>query len=240
MLIENLTSDEFLDGLKRTRTVLIPFGATEGHGSHLPLGTDSFQAMDVCRIVAQQRGLFVAPPIFYGVCRSSAQLPGTITIRTETLKALVMDIVTALYHQGLRNFIILSGHAGGIHNATLQDAGECLLQALEEARIAVVTEYDLAAGEGQGLVETPGDAHAGEIETSRMLATRADLVKGLSPAEFPSFPRHILVRNKSSYWPGGVWGDPGKASAEKGRKIEQLVVETLDRLVTALEGFVEK
>lgn len=240
MLVENMTSDEFLEGLKNTRTVLLPIGATEGHGSHLPLGTDSFQAMDVCQLVAQRRNLFVAPPVLYGVCRSSAQLPGTLSIRTETLKALVMDIVTALYRQGLRNFIILSGHAGGIHNATLQDAGECLLQTLEEARIAVVTEYDLAAGEGQEIVETRGDAHAGEIETSRMLATRSDLVKGLSRAEFPNFPRHILVRNKSSYWPGGVWGDPGKASAEKGRKIEQLVVEALDRLVTALESFVVK
>lgn len=239
MIIEEMTSTEFVEGLERTRTVLLPVGATEGHGSHLPLGTDSFQAADVCRLLATRRRLFVAPTLPYGVCRSSSQLPGTLTIRTETLKALAMDIVRALYQQGLRNFIILSGHAGGTHNATLLDAGECLMAELDEARVAVVTEYSLAAGEGQDIVATRGDAHAGEIETSRMLATRSHLVKGLSPAEFPSFPRHILVRNKQRYWPGGVWGDPSKASAEKGRRIEALVVDALDRLVIELEGFVE-
>lgn len=239
MIIEDMTSAEFLDGLKQTRTVLVPVGATEGHGPHLPLGTDSFQATDVCRLLARRRMLFVAPSITYGVCRSSSQLPGTLTIGTETLKALVMDVVRALYRQGLRNFIILSGHAGGTHNATLLDAGECLLAELAEARMAVVSEYSLAAGEGRDIIETPGDAHAGEIETSRMLATRPHLVKGSAVAEFPSFPQHILVRNKQHCWQGGVWGDPSKASAEKGRRIETLVVNALDRLVTALESFDE-
>ena len=49
MFIEEMTSEAFLVGLDKTRTVLIPVGATEGHGAHLPLGTDSFQALDVCR-----------------------------------------------------------------------------------------------------------------------------------------------------------------------------------------------
>ncbi len=235
-----MTSAEFDAGLKLTRTVLIPVGATEGHGPHLPLGTDSFQAMDACSLLAKRRSLFVAPPLLYGVCRSSAQLPGTLSIRTETLKALVVDVVRALYRQGLRNFVILSGHAGGTHNATLLDAGESLLHELPEARIAVVSEYSLAAGAGRDIIETAGDSHAGEIETSRMLAARPHLVKGSARAEFPAFPSHILVRDKLRFWPGGVWGDPSKASPDKGRQIEALVVDALDRLVSELEGSVER
>lgn len=239
MVIEEMNSQDFLDGLAKTRTVLVPVGATEGHGVHLPLGTDSFQAIDVCRRLAERRALFVAPPIHYGVCRSTSQHPGTLSLRTETLKSLVMDVVEALYRQGLRNVVVLSGHAGGTHNAALLDAGECLLGVLPELRIAVVTEYDLAAGEGRGLIETAGDSHAGEIEVSRMLATRPQLVGEGATEDYPRFPKHILVRNKQYYWPTGVWGDPTKASADKGRKIEAIVVNALERLVVDLERFVE-
>lgn len=239
MIIEEITSQEFLVGLTKTRTVLIPVGATEGHGAHLPLGTDSFQALDVCKRLAERRTIFVAPIISYGVCRSTAQHPGTLSLRTETIKCLVTDIVEALYRQGLRNFVVLSGHAGGIHNATLLDAGECLLSLLPDAKIAVVTEYDLAAEEGKELIETAGDSHAGEIEVSRMLATRPHLVKEGAVEAYPTFPEHILVRNKQAYWPSAVWGDPCKASADKGRQIEEVVVEALEKLVIELEEFVE-
>jgi creatinine amidohydrolase len=239
MIIEEITSSDFLGGLEKTRTVLIPVGATEGHGAHLPLGTDSFQAIDVCRRLAERRRVFVAPPILYGVCRSTSQHPGTLGLRTETLKSLVLDITESLYRHGLRNFVLLSGHAGGTHNATLLDAGERLLERLPEARIAVVTEYELASGEGRGLIETAGDAHAGEIEASRMLATRPYLVKEGAVEDYPRFPKHILVRNKHYFWPSGVWGDPTKASPEKGAQIEKIVVNALDRLVTDLEAFVE-
>ena len=239
MIIEEITSQDFQEGLKQTLTVLVPVGATEGHGAHLPLGTDSFQAIDVCRCLSERRPVFVAPPILYGVCRSTSQHPGTLSIRTETLKSLLVDVIGALYRQGLRNFLVLSGHAGGTHNATLLDAGECLLGMLPESKIAVVTEYDLAAGEGKGLIETVGDSHAGEIEASRMLATHPHLVKEGAQEDYPRFPKHILVRNKQHYWASGVWGNPTKASAEKGEKIEAIVVNALDRLVTELEGFVE-
>lgn len=236
MLIEDITMPEFIAGLAQTRTVLIPFGATEEHGRHLPLGTDTFQAADVCRLLATRRPVFVAPSIPYGVCRSTGDHPGTVSISTETLKALTCDVVRSLYRQGLRNMVLLSGHAGGTHNATLLDAGEGLLRELPELRIAVATEYALAYGEGRGLIETPGDAHAGEIETSRMLATRPHLVKGTSPAEEPVFPKFILVRDKQRYWPGGVHGDPSRADSEKGRRIEELVVAALERLVEDLEN----
>lgn len=239
MIIEEITSRDFLEGLKQTQTVLIPVGATEGHGAHLPLGTDSFQAIDVCRRLSERRSVFVAPPVLYGVCRSTSQHPGTLSISTETLKALLVDIVRVLYNQGLRNFVLLSGHAGGTHNATLVDAGELLLATLTESKIAVVTEYDLVVAEGEAIVETSDDSHAGEIEVSRMLATRSHLVKEGASEDYPSFPKHILVRNKMHFWPSAVWGDPTKGSAEKGLRIEELVVKALDRLVTELEDFVE-
>lgn len=239
MIIETMTMVEFEEGLKRTRTVYVPFGAVEEHGSHLPLSTDTIQAYEVGKKAALQIPLFVAPPVHYGSCRSTSCHPGTISITTATLKSLMKDIVRSLYTQGMRNFIILTGHAGGSHRMALQDAGEELLLEIPDIRIAVVTEYELASREGKGIIETEGDAHAGEIETSRILHTHPHLVKGAGEREYPSFPPGILVRNKRKYWPNGVWGDPTKATAEKGKRLEELVVKKIVELVTALEQLQE-
>lgn len=230
---------EFSSGLTKTQTVIIPYGSVEEHGQHLPLDTDTMQAVCVAHRLARRRDIFVAPPIHYGVCRSTFNHPGTLSITTKTLKLLTLDVVAALYRQGLRNFILLSGHAGGTHMATLTDAGEEVLKRYDDAKIAVVTEYMLAAESGRHLLETPGDAHAGEIETSRILHSHPELVKGLSPREFPQFPKGLLVRDKQRFWPGGVWGDPAKASAEKGRRIEDLVVDKLDELADQIERWCE-
>jgi len=239
MIIETMTMVEFEEGLKRTQTVFIPFGSVEEHGSHLPLSTDTIQAYEVGKKAAQQIPLFVAPPIHYGSCRSTSCHPGTISITTATLKALMKDIVRSLYAQGMRNIIVLTGHAGGSHRMALQDAGEELLPEIPDIRIAVVTEYELASREGKGIIETEGDAHAGEIETSRILHTHPHLVKGAGEREFPSFPTGILVRNKRKFWQNGVWGDPTKATAEKGKCLEELVVKKIVELVIAIEQFQE-
>ena len=239
MIIEELTMPEFLEGLTRSRTVYRPFGSVEEHGSHLPLSTDTIQAYEVGKKAAQQIPLFVAPPLHYGNCRSTSGHPGTISIRTETLKLFLKDIVRSLHGQGLMNFIVLTGHAGGAHRMALQDAGEELLTELPLIRMAVVTEYDLAVNEGRAIIETPVDAHAGEIETSRILHYNPELVKGTSSEEYPSFPMGILVRNKRLFWPGGVWGNPSKATAEKGRRLEELVVAKVVALVKALAEFEE-
>ncbi len=239
MIIEDMTMSEFEEGLKRTRTVLIPFGSVEEHGSHLPLSTDTIQAYEVGKGAAKLIPLFVAPPVHYGCCRSTSQHPGTISITSSTLKKLMKDIVRSLHSHGLMNFIILTGHAGGTHRMALQDAGEELISEMCDIKLAVVTEYDLVKHEGRGLIETDGDAHAGEIETSRIMHSHPHLVKGSSEREFPEFPAGILVRNKRKYWKNGVWGDPSKATADKGRRLNELIVFKVVDLVMEIERFEE-
>lgn len=236
MLLEEMTMPQVEAALANgCRSVYIPFGALEEHGPHLPLSTDTIQAYQVGKRAAELISLFVAPPIPYGNCRSTNCHPGTISISTTTLRGLLKDLVRSFYRQGFRNVVVLTGHAGGAHRLALQDAGEELLDELPELRIAVVTEYELAREEGRGIVETPGDAHAGEIETSRIMHSHPRLVQGTAPEEYPSFPAGILVRNKRKYWPGGVWGDPSRATAEKGAKLEELVAAKVVALVRILE-----
>ena len=116
----------------------------------------------------------------------------------------------------------------------LQDAGEELIAEFPDITMAVVTEYQLAKREGRVIIETEGDSHAGEIETSRIMHSHPYLVKGEGVREFPSFPQGILVRDKRKYWPNGVWGDPTKATAEKGSQLEKLVVAKVVELVQAM------
>ncbi|MBJ6723908.1 creatininase family protein [Geomesophilobacter sediminis] len=236
MIIEEMTMPEFEAGLKRCRTVYLPFGSCEEHGSHLPLSTDTIEAYEVGKRAAERIPLFVAPPIHYGSCRSTSCHPGTVSISTGTLKAILKDLVRSFRAQGMKNFVVLTGHAGGSHKMALQDAGEEMIVEFDDINVAVVTEFDLAKEAGAPLIETRGDAHAGEIETSRILHSHPQLVKGTAPEEYPSFPNGILVRDKRSFWPGGVWGNPAKATAEKGRKLETIVADRVVELVKTLES----
>ena len=151
----------------------------------------------------------------------------------------MLDLARSLYHQGLRRFIILSGHAGSIHLAALQEVGEVLLEELDGIALAVLSVLDLVGEEMPRWIETRNDSHAGEVETSAMMFIKPHLVQGSSKPEFPCFPDPILVRDRKRYWPGGVWGDPGKASEEKGRRLIDLGVDKMCDLIRKIESFPE-
>jgi len=237
MLIEAMTMKDFDEEVKKTRTVIIPFGSVEEHGEHLPLGTDTIQAYEIASRVGKKIPVFVCPPVYYGLCRSSGKHPGTISIKGSTLRSLVIDIVESLYSQGLRTFLLFSGHAGGTHLAMILDAAEELLERFNDISIGVISYLDIADEAWKGELECQKDSHAGESETSLMMVLRSGWIKGTSPEEYPTFPKYVLVRDKRSYWQGGVWGDPGKASKEKGERLLEKAVDFLVKVVKQLEEF---
>jgi len=236
MQLDSITMPQFEDALRRTRTVIQPIGAVEEHGPHLPLGTDTFQVREVSRLAAEKAGAITAPAIPYGVCRSTRDHPGTIGITTPVLRALILDLGRDFFRQGLRNIIFISGHAGKTHLLTILDAAEELLETLPGLRTAVVSEYNEILKEGRALIETEDDSHAGEVETSRLLFLHPDLVRGTAPEEYPDFPPHILVRDKRRHWKGGVWGNPGCASAQKGMALMEIAVRHLTEIIARIEG----
>ncbi len=237
MLLENITMPEFERGLKETHTVAVPFGSVEEHGPHLPLGTDTVHAYELLKQAASLKPFFVAPPVWYGLCRSTREHPGTVGIGSSVLRQLTKGICRALYEKGLRNFLLLSGHAGGTHMASILDAADELLEELGKSKFAVLSIIDLVKMLPAGIVETEGDSHAGEVETSLMMYLRPEFVKGSARREFPSFPRFIIARNKKKFWPGGVWGDPSRSSSEKGKDILMEEARKLVRIIEKLEDF---
>ncbi len=237
MLIEAMTMEEFEQGLERTRSVIVPFGSVEEHGNHLPLGTDTIQAYEIAAKAGEKAGVFVCPPVYYGLCRSSGKHPGTLSIRGTTLRNLVIDIVETLYAQGLRVFLLFSGHAGGTHLAMILDAAEEMLEKYGDITVGIISYLDIADEAWREELECEKDSHAGESETSLMTYLRPQWVKGTSPEEYPTFPKYVLVRDKRAYWQGGVWGDPGKASGDKGEKLFEKAVDFLIQVVRRLERF---
>ncbi|HHN65949.1 MAG TPA: creatininase family protein [Nitrospirae bacterium] len=236
MFLDEITMKEFSENLNKTKTLIIPYGTVEEHGSHLPLGTDTIIPVEILKEVSKISNVFIAPPVHYGVCTSTRQHPGTISITPHTLRHLTMDILRDAYRKGLRNFILLSGHGGGLHVNALKEVSEILIDELDDIKIAVLCPYDMLRDRLREIAETDNDSHAGEIETSLIMALRPDLVKGRSEEEYPSFPKPLIVRDKLKYWPGGVWGNPDRASSQKGQKVMRIIVDEIVNLIRKVES----
>jgi len=234
-ILENITMNEFKKYLNRTKTIVFPFGTVEEHGRHLPLNTDSFIIQEALKIVAKRKKFFLAPIVYYGVCTTTKNHPGTISITPETLRRLSFDLIMEAYKKGLRNFLLISGHGGSLHMSALKETAEILIEKLKGIKIAVFSPYDLLWKELSEIAETLNDSHAGELETSMMLYLSPKLVKGRAAEEYPTIPKPFSVKDKVKYWPGGVWGNPKKASAEKGKKAIKLMTDKIAEILDRIE-----
>lgn len=237
MDLSGLTSPGFAGAVATKPAVIIPFGSVEAHGAHLPLSTDTDQAVAVARAAAEATGILCAPPVHYGVCTSTRNHPGTIGISPASLRRLVRDLLRSFRAQGIGVFVLLSGHAGRSHLMALRDASLDMVEKDPALHVAVVSEYDLLCREGARLVSTPDDRHAGEIETSRMLHLDPGSVRGRSPEEHPSFAEWIIEADPVSVWPGSVWGNPSAATAEKGRLLTEA---SIDAVAGVIRGMVAR
>ncbi len=232
-LLEEMSWPEIEAGLRQTGTVILPVGATEEHGPHLPIFTDTIQAMEVARAAAQRTGVFVAPPLHYGVCRSTRGFPGTITVSHDALRGFMQDLIISFFDSGFKAVLILTGHAGGQHMAALEEACQ---KAVEErdARVSLVSLFDLI---DSSTVETPHDGHSGEIETSLMMQIRRDLVSSRPEGHFPKRPRYLIMKDVRHLMGNGIMGDPSRASQEKGKEFFEMAVQGVIAALEELESF---
>ncbi|WFE29968.1 creatininase family protein [Solwaraspora sp. WMMD791] len=213
--------------------VIIPVGATEQHGPHLPLAVDTLICDAVARDVSALTGVPVVPPIGYGVSASHGDFAGTIALRPETLIAVVEDVIDSLHASGVRQFILLNGH---IWNAgSLDVSAEKLRVRHRDARVralAYVTMYPGPEVDGH-VYYGRGLMHANYFETSVMLHLHPDLVqmeKATSHRDVDSFWDYRMDQVSDT----GVWGrDVADATAEHGRAEFDRCVATTARAVAA-------
>ncbi len=215
---------------------ILPFGALEQHGPHLPLATDTIMADGLARRIAAEVDGILLPAIAYGQTSDNAAFPGTLTLGFDTVRAMARDIAGALAAQGARTFVIVNGDFG--NQAPLRQAAR---EVKEQLGVDVlVVNYpgmaeiaaELCTTEPAGL----GLYHAEEFETSLVLLLRPDDVNmDLAVAEYPqyppTFPAVLTGLEKLSI--SGVFGDPRPATAELGaRLMDRLAIEAV-RLVRA-------
>jgi len=231
MKFEELTSKEVKAKVNAKSVAIFPVGATEEHGPHLPLSTDSLQPEYVAMEVAKKLGnCYVLPILKYGQCSSTRNFPGTISLRFESLQMVAEDVICELHRTGFRNVVVLSGHAGRLHMAALRLAAEHALEKHPDLKLMVLSDYDIAYAMKE-IEIPPEDGHAGMIETSRVMAIRPDLVKGKAKPCHPKFPKYRVMPDSEKYFPDGVMGDPQLANAKFGRKANKIIVDELAEII---------
>jgi creatinine amidohydrolase/Fe(II)-dependent formamide hydrolase-like protein len=241
-LLAEMTWREAQRRFKETDLALLPVGAIEQHGPHLPLDVDAWDAEYTCREVAtacRAPRPIVLPLIPYGVSYHHDDFAGTISISPETLSRLVYEVGMSAARHGITKLVIVNGHGGNV--PTLQFAAQSINR---DARIFTCVETgDTSDSDIAKITETPNDVHAGETETSTTLATRPELVQMDKAERFvPRFSSQYLdfTSARSVEWyartsrisRSGVLGDPTLASREKGERIWRIMI---DHLVTFVE-----
>lgn len=230
---------------QETDVALLPVGAIEQHGPHLPLDTDSYDADFLAKQVAAACSFprqLVFPLISYGVSYHHADFPGTISISNETLSKMVYEIGMEAARNGIKKLVIINGHGG--NSPALNFAAQLINR---DAHIFVCVDTgETSDVDIENLVDTPNDVHAGEFETSTSLAVRPHLVrKNLAKKMVPQFSSHYLnfssKRGVSWYAytkkisDDGTMGDPTKANAEKGKKIWKIMIAHLVAFIEDLK-----
>ena len=235
---DELSMPEAEKAAKAGMVIILPCGSIEEHGAHLPLSTDSIQAEYVAMGVAQKSRCLVAPPLRYGLCNSTRNFPGTITITFDSLRKIITDILEDFVRNGFKRLLIITGHAGGSHMTAIKLAAKTVvinhMNEENKPRIMVCSDYDFAFDLRDKDFDTR-DSHAGTIETSRVMSIRPDLIKGRGTCNFPNLPRFEITPDPENYFPSGVMGDPTIASAEKGEKINDYIIDQIVKLVEDLK-----
>jgi creatinine amidohydrolase len=221
-------------------TVVVALGATEQHGPHLPLATDTLLGDELAGRIAERLDALVAPTLSIGCSSHHAAFPGTLSFTTGTFAVVVGEIVDSLVRAGFQRVILLPSHGGNF--APLGDAIGPIRKRTTTARIEALTDLSAlltvpALGEAEfGITLAEGGLHAGEWETSLLLASdpsrvamaraEAGFVGDLENALGAIFDHGVHAVSSN-----GVIGDPRRAEADRGERYWQhIVAAVIERL----------
>jgi creatinine amidohydrolase len=233
VLWERLTWEE-LAGLRECGVdlAILPVGATEQHGAHLPTGVDTLSARAVAEQASARTGIPVLPALPYGCSLGhSAKWPGTLSLRPETLAKVVAEVGDWLAATGFHRLLILNGHY--TNWAPLRCALENLRHDRPEMRIALRSLWELSEAVGERYTADGANFHANCAETALMLAQHPELVDLAKAVDEPDRAAScFFAYTMDKETPTGVVGRPSEATAAAG---EELLGLAVDALVASLE-----
>ena len=238
LLLEEMTRDEARAAFDAGALVVLPTGAIEQHGPHLPLVVDTAAVTHVARTgaehAARQIPVVVTPTMHFGVSHHHLEFAGTLSLTSSIYIQTVCELVRCLHRHGARKVVLLNGHGGnqnpnGVVSQTLvNDEGLDLA-------LGSLSYWSLPIARTDGTLGGVSPGHAGHFETSLMLALRPDLVQ-LDRRRAPLGPLHSIehVQEQGSFKrAGGTTDDASEASAEEGQRL-------LGEFTTALADYLIK
>jgi creatinine amidohydrolase len=246
---------EIKDCVEERRVAVLPVGAVENHGPHLPVDTDAVIAEAICKRVGEliPNTVLVMPTVHYGMSQHHMDFPGTVTVRPHILTEYVIDICNSLVDHGFKTILIVNGHGGNTPSLdvaarrTVTERGVlCTAVSWWDPPKVKQTYQQLKVYDEQGRVD-----HGGITETSIYLAAKphaVDMEKAVR-VEYPStiyqgeapekVPESLVNADYYlSYWSGvtpyGSVGDPTKASTEKGKILIESAAQAIVDIIKAL------
>ncbi|MFW9812589.1 MAG: creatininase family protein [Candidatus Thorarchaeota archaeon] len=229
-----MTYERFKQAARATEVVVMVTGALEAHGKHLPLGTDNILPNYLAEKIANNTNALVLPTIPFGESWDFNHIEGTISIHPTALVDYYVSVLKGIFKHGFRYVLVLNGHGGNA--AIIKQAAKTATKKGERIVIIVNWWRDLAKTARSLVEETPG-GHAAEDETSEVLHVRPDLVD-IKVAEAHRVETKFEIISgtyRAELLPAGMYGDPKKATEEKGRLIMEQAEEEIIELVNQLE-----
>lgn len=240
-----MTSQE-IGEIDKMTPVVLPIGAIEQHGPHLNVETDTLISEFFCEELDKNipKDVLILPSISICCSEHHMDFPGTLSVSHEILIAYIKDILKSILKNGFKNIIIFNAHGGN------QALGSVIVESFgiqnPQCNIAIMTWWKIASKELFDITETGlfGVGHACEFETSLLQYIKGDNVReekienGIVNKTFPwaqgdllRSSQVLLHRSMKEYTKNGVYGDPRKASKEKGRRIVEVVMKHFINIV---------
>ena len=217
-------------------TMILPLGATEQHGPHLPLATDTIRAEALAeRLSERLPGSLVAPALPFGCSDEHSGFPGLLGVEAETLARVIADLARRMSGWGVRRLILLSAHGG--NQKALDLALEILAEEMPQLEVFTNESLEsiapalLEAANRDGISASELGLHAGESETSEMLHLRPDLVGARREPGFTGDMETVMdelyAGGLRTVTDNGVLGNPTRADPERGASYLDAVADDL-------------
>ncbi|EGG34861.1 creatininase family protein [Paenibacillus sp. HGF5] len=235
MKFELENSVEVEEKIRKLGAAILPIGAVEAHGPHLPLGTDNLLASRLADKLAERTDSFVLPTLPYGQVWSLRNFPGSINVSNEALIRLLADIGESIYHQGFRLFIMVNGHLGNA--VAMKEAARILYERVPELKVFYFFypgTKEITAEVREASAAHGSYMHADEIETSYMLylaGEYVDMSKAIDGAPQIPIEADFTPTPWEEMTASAVLGDATLATREKGERIIERSLEVMADMV---------
>jgi creatinine amidohydrolase len=245
---EELTGDQFPQAVQTTQGVcLLPLSCIERHGHHLPTGTDMFIGREMCRRAAALEPALVFPDFIFTQILEARHVPGTIAVEPELFLRLLDNVCREIARNGLKKIVIVNAHGG--NDSLIHFFAQIQLASPRDYVVYVPDMFRLSEADAavKAQWETTVDGHAGESETSAILAIRPDLVHADQlPADGEGLPLERLKTLRDLGVDTGIWwyadhpthyrGDGRPATAEKGHRGLDVLAQALARIIRVIKA----